>query len=112
MFNRTAIMKAAWARYRAAYGTYKTFYRICFREALRIEWKAAKYEAKRGQEQARRDREYAERAKTRPVRFMGEIVEPPMSEMEARIDALKYLSFRYNIAAMERAIRAEYAARA
>jgi hypothetical protein len=33
-----------------------------------------------------------------------------MSEMEARIDALKYMSFRYDLAAAERAIRAECAA--
>jgi hypothetical protein len=104
MYDRRAIMTASWARYRAAYGTY-AFKPAAFREALRIEWAIAKRAARIAGEEAARRAAALERFNTSAV-----VVVPAMSEMEARIDALKYLPFRYDLAAAERAIRAEYAA--
>jgi hypothetical protein len=101
-YDRRAIMTAAWARYRAAYRNYR-LQPTAFREALRIEWSAAKHKAETVK------REAARRALAVQTFNASPVAAPVLSPMEARIDALKYLPFRYDLAAAERAIRAEYA---
>lgn len=110
MVNRSDLMKAAWARYRQGARRFIKFDRIAFASALRIEWHCAQARARRLQ----RERDLYETAPApaavakaeKPVAITSEPAE--MSEMERRIDGLKYLSTRYRIDLMERAIRAEY----
>lgn len=103
MHNRTAIMKAAWSQYRSMQGPRQPFNRKLFADVLRFIWSETKRRACNNAEaEARRARAIADFARL-PVVPLA-----PLSELEQRIDALKYLSFRHNIAAMERSIRAEY----
>ncbi|WP_427026571.1 hypothetical protein ACP4J4_20350 (plasmid) [Aureimonas ureilytica] len=109
MVNRSDLMKAAWVRYRQGARRFIKFDRIAFASALRIEWSCAQARARRLQ----RERDLYDAAPAAVAKVEKPIVvtsEPAeMSEMERRIDGLKYLSTRYRIDLMERAIRAEYA---
>lgn len=97
MYDRTAIMRTAWLIYRRDRNSRLAFSRKFFTECLRSAWAGAKRMAAYA----------AELAGTAPQ--PAPIAAPVLSPMEARIDALKYLSARYHVADMERAIRAEYA---
>lgn len=100
MYDRTDIMRRAWAHYRRVASPNRPFDRKLFGQVLAYTWKGARVRADA-------ERERAARRAEAPVAVSAEL--RPMSEMEARIDALKYLSFRYSAAAAEAAIRAEYA---
>ncbi|MEE2951498.1 MAG: hypothetical protein VYD57_09650 [Pseudomonadota bacterium] len=96
MFDRRAIMQDAWARYRIERAGFSKFSPAAFRRCLLQAWEKAKFRAR-----------YANQS---PV-LVGPVDHrtDAQRQMDARIDALKYLSARYDIAAMERSIRAEYA---
>lgn len=93
MFNKSQIMKSAWAIYREAYGFARVApdrFRVCFVWALKVAWQRAKQAAR--------------------------IASIPLADRQARaerirdqIDALKFKSLRYDIAAMRRNLERELA---
>lgn len=109
MVDRSKLMKAAWARYRQVAFKGRPFNADTFASVLRFEWKKAKADAVYARVEAER---VAVETKPRQLSLFDGVAlaaaPKPMSEMERRIDALKYLPFRYSASAAEAAIRAEY----
>ena len=136
MYDRTAIMRTAWRRYRENRAAGTSFSRSAFAAALASAWVMTKarpaimanawahYRDSRSSRMAfcrlafdrclrqawtsakMRAAYAAERREASP--HLAPIAAPALSPMEQRIDALKYLSARYRIDLMEREIRAEY----
>lgn len=104
MFNVSEIMRAAWAQYRRIAFKGRPFDRKLFADTLRFVWVGVRGRVAAERLQARRDEE-----KRIAFAAINPAAPREMSEMERRIDALKYMPFRYSIAAAEAAIRAEYA---
>lgn len=100
MLNRSTLMRDAWAHYRRVQIPGRAFDRALFGQVLAFIWKGARV-------RLQADREAAARRAAAPI--VVPVVDQPMTEMEVRIDGLKYLSARYRIDIMEREIRAEYA---
>lgn len=105
MLNRSAFMKAVWSHYRRVAGPLSPFDRKLFADVLRFMWKP-----ERARLQAERERQ-ARAAEIVTCSGREQLAAPtrPLTEMERRIDGLKYLSARYPVGRMEREIRAEYA---
>lgn len=100
MHNRSAFMKTVWQHFRRVANPRQAFCRKLFGEVLRFMWKG---------ERVRLDAERERKAPCRAAPIVVPAPARPLSEMEARIDGLKYLSARYRIDLMAAEIRAEYA---
>ena len=102
MQNRSAFMRTVWQHFRRVANPRQAFCRKLFAQVLAFMWKS---------ERVRLDAERERRVNLQSQHSAVIEATPPrpLSEMEARIDGLKYLSARYAIGIMEREIRAEYA---
>lgn len=102
MINRSNFMKSVWMQYRRTAFPGRPFDRKHFALCLTFMWKGERVRI-----QAERERRALA---AQPVVVASPVRTAPMSEMERRIDGLKFLSTRYRIDLMEREIRAEYGA--
>lgn len=99
--HRSTIMKTAWFQYRQMTRYRVGFDRKLFADVLRFVWSEAK--RREAAAAARRAREI-EAFVSQPAASVALV-----SELEQRIDSLKYLSARYDIGRMALEIRAEHA---
>ncbi len=77
--DRAAVLRAAWRRYRFAYGNEPGFFPDLFAAVLEREWAVLRFQRDNGAEQARRDTEAAARQAGEPRRFMGAPVPPALA---------------------------------
>ncbi|WAJ26413.1 hypothetical protein [Antarcticirhabdus aurantiaca] len=77
--DRAAVLRAAWRRYRFAYGNEDGFFPDLFAAVLEREWAVLRFQREHGAEQARRDGEAAARQAREPRRFMGAPVPPALA---------------------------------
>lgn len=100
MHNRSTFMRSVWQHFRRVANPRRPFDRKLFGEVLRFMWKS---------ERVRLEAERERQARMAAAPIVSPAPARPLSEMEARIDGLKYLSARYPIGRMAAEIRAEYA---
>lgn len=99
MLNRSTLMKDAWAHYRRVAGPRRSFDRRLFADVLRFIW--SQFHA--------RVAATAERLARPAPAPVAKAETDAECAMNARLDALQLLPFRYRIEPMAAAIRAEYA---
>ncbi len=99
MLNRPTLMKDAWTHYRRVAGPRRAFDRKLFADVLRFMW---------GQFRARAAAVAERLARPAPAPVV-KVETAAERAMNARLEALQLLPFRYRIEPMAAAIRAEYA---
>ncbi|WP_041594777.1 flagellar biosynthesis anti-sigma factor FlgM [Brucella microti] len=88
MFNRSEIMKAAWAKYRAYYAGLRQFFADGFRSVLRMAWSEAK-------------------GRTRAAAMPAQVREERIAELRQEIEWLSYKPWSVDITERRRRLNDE-----